>query len=1682
MAEQFKVTATASLNETKSRAQIQKSLNNISKSLNVNIGALKDVKTTLNQVGNEAKGVEKSTLTFKDAMGKTSSVVSQTNTNLKNTNKTIGQVKTNTDLATKSSMSFFDMMQEGAEKMIIWTIVGGLIFGTKRAIEDAVVAVKELDDALLELNKVVDLTDQEVSDFVVTATNLGESLNATTAEVATATSMFAKMGFELGEAMELAEKSLVLTKVGDNMGTVEDSASALISVLKGFNLEATEAGRIIDIINKVSNEFAVSSSDITMGMSRVSAVLAQSNTSLEESVALFTSVFEILQNSEMSASGLVTISSRLLRIKDDVEDVNGLTTNLGEAFKEYAGIDLEKANGELKSTYEIITETAEVWDTLDQKAQGYIAFLASGTRQAKTWNSLMSNSESILNATSAGLNSNNSAMDEFTKYLDSMQGKLDQLNATWNRIALDFVDSDFVDSMLDFANSTSEVVENLGVLNTVLLATAGILGASGKLGFALKGITTIFAQYVFGATASTTATIALSTALSTLAPVAVIGGIIALVKGIDALIVTQEEWNEKITESSIKIEELKGNISALNSEIESGTSKNIKLLEKELELQEKALEVEQKRRAEMVDNLIPALEDINSQYSSMDARDVMSLGDADDTRNLVGAFKAINEELERVEKLAEKAIDTDEMEHYKSVITSLEEKQVDFSNSIISQIKTMESVPYNMLSEDARKYLLILREQIGLGDDTAKAYYELTNAFETTSESTEELEKANNKLVTSFKDLDDAMHEYLLTGEIADETASEIINDQEAIDFALQSTSDEIIAYGEQWGITAEEVVDIQQQILDAMVQGSRARLSVLLKEQQALNEYVSSDDFLLFGNPREVREQGTEIANSIEEILSSLEDFQIRDIELDDVFKESTKSTKKQTEEIDSLSMSVLEYQRILREIQILENQTATDGIDNSEKLTKLYKSIQEYAHARANELRAEKALLGDSAEDLYRINEIEQEISQWSDVWFDNQNKINELLPNITEELENQRDIMEDIDRLSSYTNLAEAQFKVSGSVEDLDNVISKLKSELEALENTQTEIQMSISADWTQDERLQAVEQINDIEIQILNTQAKINDYLEDRSKLLNETNKSWLGSTAIIDSMNESLDKQSSEVEILQLKIENLLAEQEASGVDNTEKIIENYEKINEVLGSQVDYVGKIREFLENAPDGVYTNEDSILLESKILELSTERLNIQAEINKLKGEEVDISEELKDVLSLSEQIETAKKRLALIDKENFEDRRAGIRTIQNLLREENNEIQSQLDKSEEIGLTLNEQEDLTQEILDNNKEIKDYDQEILNIDQEILDIEQEITDEKKAQKEAIDDIVADFVKKQKDGLEEQLDDTKDYWEDVIDEAKKANEQILEDTLDRQEQELEDAKDARLAQVESEYDKIKEIREEEDYRLKIAEAQQKVEEARLNVLEQTNERINKVFTGKAFEFMADTDAVANAQDQYESAQDNLADIELDRARDLEDDLYEQKIQAVKDGTDEELRITINALNQKHAEELRLLKNSQNNQILLLEKVRNEKISIVESELEAISNLIDQYTDAQIESLEDLKETIESMGGSLRDYEKTLKKVSETEKLMSQTSLTPETLLTDNGKLLIKKPEFMGENKLIQSMQIPQMIPNKSTTNNNNNVTQNISVSLPSVKNGNDFANELNRIANTYNTTRRA
>ena len=274
--------------------------------------------------------------------------------------------------------------------------------------------VREIDDALVELRKVTDETAETYDKFLKTAAKTGEKLGATISDVTRATSTFAKLGYAISDASDMAEAALVYKNVGDNISSAEDAADSIISTLKGFKKENLDAMSIVDRFNEVGNRFAITSQGIGEALKLSASALSEGGNTLDESIGIITAANEVVNDPSSVGTALKTLTLRLRGSKteleemgEDVSDMATTTSQLQAKLLALTGgkVDIMLDANTFKSSTQILREMSEAWESMTDIQKASALELMGGKRQANVLSALIQNFDTAERAIEASANS-----------------------------------------------------------------------------------------------------------------------------------------------------------------------------------------------------------------------------------------------------------------------------------------------------------------------------------------------------------------------------------------------------------------------------------------------------------------------------------------------------------------------------------------------------------------------------------------------------------------------------------------------------------------------------------------------------------------------------------------------------------------------------------------------------------------------------------------------------------------------------------------------------------------------------------------------------------------------------------------------------------------------------------------------------------------------------------------------------------------------------------------------------------------------------------------------------------------------------------------------------------------------------------------------------------------------------
>lgn len=403
--------------------------------------------------------------------------------NVDRINRSFRTMSSEAQAAGVNGLSFFDKIKEDALKFTSWMSLTTVISGISREAVKFYNNVVDIDTAMTELRKVTDNTNQQYAEFFDNIGQKAKDLKIDLSDLISQTAEWGKRGYSLDEAETLATNSGIYSVVGevDNATAVQD----LTTVMKSYNMTVDESINIVDKFNAISNKYAVSASDIGDMLSRSVSSLSVAGNTLDQAIAMGTAITEITGDAAEAGNSLKVLSMRLRGAKTELEDAGesteGMavsTSKLREDIKALTnvngtgGFDIMKDSQNFKSTYEIMKGIANVWNDLTDTSKAAVIEKIAGKQRGNTITALLTNMSQADKIVNDSIGSAGSAMSEYEKYLDSIQGRVQGFQTSIENLSATLINGDLVKFGITSGTQIIDVLDNLiskfGVLETLI--------------------------------------------------------------------------------------------------------------------------------------------------------------------------------------------------------------------------------------------------------------------------------------------------------------------------------------------------------------------------------------------------------------------------------------------------------------------------------------------------------------------------------------------------------------------------------------------------------------------------------------------------------------------------------------------------------------------------------------------------------------------------------------------------------------------------------------------------------------------------------------------------------------------------------------------------------------------------------------------------------------------------------------------------------------------------------------------------------------------------------------------------------------------------------------------------------------------------------------------------------------
>ena len=351
-----------------SKVAIEVEIKNIKKIADLK-QSLKDLRKEQRKQEKESKSgrfqSKKSAKAYKDR----AKAIKENSKALRTLNKDMAGTTAATKKSTKASGSLSKSFVKAAATIGI--VVGAFRMVT-RALNSIVSTFTEFEFVMAKVNAVSGATEKEFAGLTETAEELGRSTFFTASQVGELMLNFSKLGFTAQEIQNAVRPTLDLaTATGSDLAR---SATVAGAAIRGFNLDASETTRVVDVM---AVTFASSAMDIEKwqtSMTKVAPIAKSAGFSIEDTAAMMAKLTDAGIEASIAGTSMRNI---LLKMQDPTSELSksfGKTIHsLDELVPAMEQFVLE--GGSMADVMEVVDiRQAAAFETLLMSADGLIDF------------------------------------------------------------------------------------------------------------------------------------------------------------------------------------------------------------------------------------------------------------------------------------------------------------------------------------------------------------------------------------------------------------------------------------------------------------------------------------------------------------------------------------------------------------------------------------------------------------------------------------------------------------------------------------------------------------------------------------------------------------------------------------------------------------------------------------------------------------------------------------------------------------------------------------------------------------------------------------------------------------------------------------------------------------------------------------------------------------------------------------------------------------------------------------------------------------------------------------------------------------------------------------------------------------------------------------------------------------
>lgn len=328
----------------------------------------------------------------------------------------------------------------------------------------------QFEKGMSSVRAITNATGTDFTKLKNKALQLGESTSFSASEVTEAMTELAKSGWTTNDVLTGTSGVLdAAAASGENLNTV---ATIVADTISGFNMKASESGRVADVLTQAANSGTIGINDLGESFKYVGPLSRTMGFNIEEVASALTAMSQSGIKGSQAGTSLRTALTNMVK-----------PTKTMKAAMNELGIEITNQDGSFKSLDEILSIMRNSFSGLTDDQKAYYASIIAGKEGQAGLLSLLNMSQKEYDEISKSMKNAGGVAKETAKIMrDNLMDKLEELGGALETLAIRLGDlvipwlTKFVEKVTNVVRAISDMSPEMQKTILKFLAFAAAIG------------------------------------------------------------------------------------------------------------------------------------------------------------------------------------------------------------------------------------------------------------------------------------------------------------------------------------------------------------------------------------------------------------------------------------------------------------------------------------------------------------------------------------------------------------------------------------------------------------------------------------------------------------------------------------------------------------------------------------------------------------------------------------------------------------------------------------------------------------------------------------------------------------------------------------------------------------------------------------------------------------------------------------------------------------------------------------------------------------------------------------------------------------------------------------------------------------------------------------------------------